>query len=58
MPGAGFTAGGLGDAATGRLAIYHGAADMFSARFFGRAEEIEDIVGPHSMEASGRGVST
>jgi beta-1,4-mannooligosaccharide/beta-1,4-mannosyl-N-acetylglucosamine phosphorylase len=44
VPGVCFPVGCLCDAKTGRLAIYYGAADTFSALCFGHAEEIVQFV--------------
>lgn len=44
VPGVCFPVGCLCDSATGRLAIYYGAADTFSALCFCSAEEIIDFI--------------
>jgi beta-1,4-mannooligosaccharide/beta-1,4-mannosyl-N-acetylglucosamine phosphorylase len=44
VPGVCFPVGCLCDSATGRIAIYYGAADTFSALCFGNAEEIVQFV--------------
>ena len=48
VPGVCFPVGLLCDAATGRLAIYYGAADTFCALCFGKVDEIMDYVEANS----------
>jgi beta-1,4-mannooligosaccharide/beta-1,4-mannosyl-N-acetylglucosamine phosphorylase len=50
VPGVCFPVGCLCDNATGRLAIYYGAADTFSALCFGQAEEIVEFIKSNSMQ--------
>jgi beta-1,4-mannooligosaccharide/beta-1,4-mannosyl-N-acetylglucosamine phosphorylase len=44
VPGVCFPVGCLCDAPTGRIAIYYGAADTFTAMCFCQADEIVDFV--------------
>jgi beta-1,4-mannooligosaccharide/beta-1,4-mannosyl-N-acetylglucosamine phosphorylase len=48
VPGVCFPVGQLVDGATGRLAIYYGAADTFCALCFGQVDEIMDYVQANS----------
>ncbi len=48
VPGVCFPVGMLVDGATGRLAIYYGAADTFCALCFGKVDEIIDYVQANS----------
>jgi len=48
VPGVCFPVGLLCDAATGRLAIYYGAADTFCALCFGKVDDIMDYVQANS----------
>jgi beta-1,4-mannooligosaccharide/beta-1,4-mannosyl-N-acetylglucosamine phosphorylase len=50
VPGVCFPVGCLCDSATGRLAIYYGAADTVSALCFGQAEEIVRFVLDHPLK--------
>lgn len=50
VPGVCFPVGCLCDAATGRLAIYYGAADTFTALCFGDAGEIVQFIKDHPMK--------
>ena len=49
VPGVCFPVGLLCDAPTGRLAIYYGAADTFSALCFGRVDDIIDFIEANSL---------
>ncbi len=49
VPGVCFPVGALCDAATGRTAIYYGAADTFSALCFCRLDEVVDFIKANSM---------
>ncbi|HUG11042.1 MAG TPA: glycoside hydrolase family 130 protein [Opitutaceae bacterium] len=51
VPGGCFPVGCLCDAATGRLAIYYGAADTFSALCFGDAHEIVQFIKDNPLKA-------
>ena len=44
VPGVCFPVGCLCDSATGRLALYYGAADTFTALCFGQADEIVQFI--------------
>ena len=44
VPNVCFPVGCLCDAPTGRIALYYGAADTFTALCFGRAEQLVDFI--------------
>jgi beta-1,4-mannooligosaccharide/beta-1,4-mannosyl-N-acetylglucosamine phosphorylase len=51
VPGVCFPVGCLCDAPSGRIAIYYGAADTFSALCFGEVPELVQFIKDHPLKA-------